>query len=133
MKYCDGSQKCTGIRYFQLLTRVKGVEKLIIERLRKSFDELDRAIQTAKGTLTARASVPVEILDRIDSYEDILIKQRKFAIDLQSYIEKENWFEVTRHIQIINGLSGMIRDDAREILAFLRKVEPMEQRELMLS
>ena len=105
----------------------------MIERLRKSFDELDRAIQTAKRTLYQRSSVPIEVMDRVDNYEEILLKQRSLALDLETHLKNESWIEVSRHIQLINGLSSMIRDDARDILAYLRQVEPMEAREIMLS
>lgn len=109
------------------------MERAMIDRLRKSFDELDQAIFTARRTLERKGSIPEEVLGRIRNYEEILDKQRRLATELDVYIAEQDWDEVTRHIQLINGLSGMIRDDAREILAMLRNVEPTQPRELMLS
>jgi len=91
----------------------------IIDRLFSSFEELESAISSAKKTLSEKESVSPEILDRIDSYDSILAKQRGLARQLCAHITDGNWDEVARHVNLINGLSAMIRDDARAILGAL--------------
>jgi hypothetical protein len=91
----------------------------IVNRLFASFSELEQAIQSARKTLSERPSVPAEVLRRIESYDEILAKQRTLANSLCSHIDDGNWDEVSRHVGLINGLSAMIRDDARAILAAL--------------
>lgn len=91
----------------------------IIDRLYNSFQELEHAIEGAKKTLETRENVPAEIMERLNSYDGILEKQRNLANDLVGHMEKENWKEVTRHVSLINGLSAMIRDDAKAILQSL--------------
>lgn len=91
----------------------------IIERLFSSFSDLEQAIQSAKTTLEKKQSVPKEIIERLSSYDGILAKQRKLALELCDHIDRGNWDEVSRHVGIINGLSAMIRDDARSILSSL--------------
>ena len=109
------------------------VNKLIITRLFESFGELERAISSAKMTLASKEKPPQDLLDRIGSYEQILGQQRKLAETLCACVNREQWGEVDRHIRIINGLSQMIRDDAREVVSGLRPMLSAEERELMLS
>ena len=91
----------------------------IIERLFSSFTDLETAIESAKKTLAQKESVPPEVIERLNSYDGILAKQRKLANELCGFINNGNWDEVSRHVTIINGLSAMIRDDARAILSSL--------------
>lgn len=96
----------------------------IVERLFASFNDLERAIGSAKQTLASKESVPPEILARIKSYDTVLAKQRKLATELCGFMKSGNWEEVSRHVGLINGLSGMIRDDARAILSALQLTPP---------
>lgn len=103
----------------------------IIERLFSSFTELETAINSAKATLAKKESVPEEIIERLNSYDGILAKQRGLAETLCSHIEEGNWDEVNRHVSLINGLSAMIRDDARAILSSLAlNTDPKEDEDL---
>lgn len=91
----------------------------IVARLFASFTDLETAIESAKKTLHSKGSIPEEVLRRIDSYDSILSRQRRLATALCDHISKGNWDEVNRHVSLINGLSAMIRDDARAILSSL--------------
>ncbi len=91
----------------------------IIERLFSSFTELEKAITSARSTLEKRESIPEELVERLRSYDGILLKQRALATKLCDHINKNEWNEVTRHVSLINGLSALIRDDARSILSAL--------------
>jgi hypothetical protein len=88
-----------------------------IQRLFSSFSDLEAAIGSAKTTLTKRAEVPEEVVNRLNSYTAILTKQRNLAESLCKFLQQGNMDEVSRHVGLINGLSQMIRDDARGILA----------------
>lgn len=91
----------------------------IINRLFKSFEELDTAISSAKKTLAAKEHVPEEVVERLNSYDGILEKQKGLAQELCEHIDAGDWDQVARHVGLINGLSAMIRDDARAILSSL--------------
>jgi hypothetical protein len=95
------------------------MEMSIIERLFSSFTDLEKAIHSARSTLEQRESISPQVLERLRSYDDILGKQKKLAETLCGHIKGGNWDEVTRHVGLINGLSAMIRDDARAILTSL--------------
>jgi len=89
----------------------------LIDKLLNSFDELDRCIQLTKDVLSKKRDVPADVLDRVEQYSAIVSKQRGLANMLEGHLADENWEEVGRHVKLINGLSSMIRDDARSILA----------------
>ena len=88
----------------------------IIERLFASFTDLEQAITKARVTLRERPSVPEGVMKRLESYDSILSKQRALAVSLCEAISKKDWDEVSRNVSLINGLSAMIRDDAKAIL-----------------
>ena len=92
------------------------MESNIIERLFASFTEVEQAITKARDTLSTRESVPEGVMKRLESYDTILSKQRSLAVALCESIAKKDWDEVTRNVSLINGLSAMIRDDAKAIL-----------------
>ncbi|MFN8391073.1 MAG: hypothetical protein U0136_12355 [Bdellovibrionota bacterium] len=109
------------------------MNKIIISRLFESFNELERAIVSARQTLEQKSEPPQDLLARITTYEQILDKQRSLATALCGHSSLGNWDEVSRHIKLINGLSSMIRDDAREILAGTKPaVEAEESAERLL-
>jgi len=93
------------------------MESNIIERLFASFSELETAINKARDTFKTRPSIPEAVVKRLESYDSILAKQRSLAVSLCEAISRKNWDEVNRNVTLINGLSAMIRDDARAILA----------------
>lgn len=91
----------------------------IIDRLFASFTDLESAIRSARETLERKSTIPEEVMRRLNSYDEILAKQRTLATTLCECIERGDWDEVSRHVTLINGLSAMIRDDARAILSSL--------------
>ena len=91
----------------------------IINRLFSSFTELEQAIAGARETLAEKESVPDHVIERLASYDGILAKQRQLATKLCDSINAGDWDEVSRQVGLINGLSAMIRDDARAILSSL--------------
>lgn len=91
----------------------------IIERLFISFTELEDSIESAKKTLAAKQEVPAHVFERLSSYDGIISKQRRLATKLAHLMASGEWDEVARHVSLINGLSSLIRDDARSILSSL--------------
>ena len=101
----------------------------IIQKLFQSFTELEDAIVSAKDTLNKRGEIPVEIMNRLNSYDGILLKQRNLAHSLCAHINNGEWDEVSRHVGLINGLSAMIRDDAKAILCLIKPGAPVNAEE----
>lgn len=105
----------------------------LINKLLVSFDELDRCIDMTKSVLATKDGVPLDIVDRVNQYSDIVKKQRTLAFGLKEHISVKNWDEVGRHVKLINGLSGMIRDDAQAILAGALELPANELKAELLS
>lgn len=109
------------------------VNKIVISKLLESFTELEVSIRSAKLALTKRENAPRELLERVENYEQILNKQRKLADEMWRQVSQSNWAEVARYVKLINALSSMIRDDAREVVTGLKPQLSTEEREMMLS
>ena len=88
----------------------------MVEKLKGSFDELERCISVTRDVLLSRGGESESVIGRMDDYERIVSKQRVLADELEDHIASNNWQEVARIVRLINGLSAMIRDDAQAIL-----------------
>jgi hypothetical protein len=89
----------------------------VFDRLFTSIRRLSEAIATArKAAEEMSAEKRSTLLARLDSYQEMLDKQESCAYELYRSASHGRWTEVSRQIKIINALSGMIRDDAREII-----------------
>ena len=104
----------------------------LVDKLLKSFDDLDRCITVTRDVLTTKQGVPEDVVQRVNQYADIVRKQRDLALSLRSHLTTQNWEEVTRHVRLINGLSSMIRDDAQAILSGAIQSSPMVKNEHMV-
>ena len=94
---------------------VEGISKLF-----ESLDKLEANITLTKKTLLKHLPVPADVLDRLDQYFNVLTKQRELAQALQEHSKNKNWFEVERHVRLINGLSFLIKEDAQDLVASVR-------------
>lgn len=92
----------------------------VVDRLLNSFSVLESAINGAKLNLASREHVPAAILQRIESYTDLLSKQKQIAHELSDAVDNADWSDVAHKIKLINGLLDLIRQDAREIVRGLR-------------
>ena len=101
--------------------------EVLVGKLMESFDDLDKCISMTKEVLSTKPNIHQEVVNRIEQYSGIVVKQRSLAEELRKYIAEENWDEVTRHVKIINGLSSMIRDDAQSILSGAYRVSDKEK------
>lgn len=101
----------------------------IVSRLLQSFSDLEKAIEGAKSNLKENIKIPDSVLERLESYSDILDRQRELARILEAHVTAGNLSEVSRHITLINGLSGMIIDDARGLLSGLSGQDEISDKE----
>lgn len=95
------------------------MEALVLERLLESLGELEESIQAAQRALVGRVGADPELEQRLRQYESMLLQQRQLAFELSALMEKGSWESVARSVRIINGISTMLRDDARAVVASL--------------
>lgn len=93
--------------------------KDILQKLFASFSELEKAISSARNSLSNRESVPNQIFERLNTYDSILEQQREMAFDLCRQLDLGRTDHIKSTVAKINGLSQLIRDDARETLSLL--------------
>lgn len=105
----------------------------MIKRLFDSLGELEGAITTARTIIERKVNPPEDVLHRIDTYQEILNKQRGLASSLCGHAVVGNWQEVERHIKLINAYSTLIRDDAKDVLSILRPTSGVEEQAMLLS
>ena len=96
-----------------------------LNKLFASLDDLDNAINNAKKILVAKDSSK-RLLDRMDTYSEILSKQRALANTLSEKIKTNEVESISRIVSIISGLSFMLRDDTKEILSSKRFSQALE-------
>ena len=75
-----------------------------LNKLFASLDDLDNAINNAKKILVAKDSSK-SLLDRMDTYSEILSKQRALANTLSEKIKTNEVESISRIVSIISGLS----------------------------
>lgn len=93
-----------------------------VEQLFVSIEALRAAVVKARENLSLVAEDMVDkesILNHFRDYEEILNKQENFAHELIAELKKNNLEGVHRYCRLINGMSVMIRDDAKDIAKFL--------------
>lgn len=86
--------------------------ELLVEKLIAYIDALDSRISVYKEVLPG---IPVHVVQRLEQYGRIVSKQRMLAWELKRHINDQNWAEVCRHVQLIKGLSTMVREDAQSL------------------
>ena len=90
-----------------------------INLLLNSLNELEKVIWNARITVNRKNYPTKGIIERLDSYDSVLVKQKKLAVELVKFIDEQNWEETNRHISLINGLSVLVRDDAKALLEII--------------
>ena len=94
------------------------MEVLVLDRLLESLNELENSIAAAQRAVLKGGARP-EIEARLRQYEAMLLRQRQLAVSLDELISQNEWEAVNRSVRLINGISSMLRDDAREVVATL--------------
>ena len=88
-----------------------------------SLAMLEEAVAVARMKFTAHPLVPQSIFERLNSYEEMLNKQRALAYELVDHLATGKKAEVSRCMGVINALSSFIGEDAKSIVAALGQLE----------
>lgn len=101
-----------------------------IEQLFSSMNGLGAAIKSAREKLALRSGIVPGIVERLDSYDSILDKQRDLAVQLCRHLNSGDVAEVERLVALINGLSRFVSEDVRDVLSGLKLKTPESSEEL---
>jgi len=88
----------------------------IIARLSKSIDELEHSIIQATEALSLKFGENHSTTIRLNEYNKAIQNQRKQIEKLTEAIQNNNFEEISRGVSIINGLSHMIKEDAKGLV-----------------
>lgn len=102
----------------------------LVNKLKVEFATLRSVIANAKGTLAAKPNCPPDVLDRLNSYTEMVGKQEAMIPELEQAIKQGNAEGTALFVQKINGLSNFIREDARDILAGKRFAKDFNEEEI---
>jgi len=92
----------------------------IIEKLFSSLTQLEEAIIQTKESVSLLSAGRPEILQRLACYEEVLKKQKTLAVNLQQHVDRQDWEQVTRFVELIRGSSLLIQLDTQSIIAGLQ-------------
>lgn len=98
------------------MTNENNSDTKTLTALMSSLGELEKVIWNARIVLTKNGGTSSNLIGRLDSYDGVLEKQKILVKNLAEHIDSCNWEEITRHISLINGLSVLVRDDAKALL-----------------
>lgn len=96
----------------------------ILDRLTKSIDELESAIE--KAGEAAREHGRDGLQGRLDSYREACCHQRELVQELKGFIQRDELDSIFPIVEKINGISALVRDDAKSVL----NGNPIDERDL---
>lgn len=92
----------------------------LISKIVNALNDLETAIASAKSSVKAVDTDDSMLQARIESYEEILRRQRSLVHDLSVAMNNQDWNEVTRLGELVRGSSLLIKVDAGFILNWLK-------------
>jgi hypothetical protein len=95
----------------------------VLKRLSQAISQLEDAVFAAKDTIENKPEYPLAAIERLDHYLAIVAQQRSTLLTISDLIDAGKMEELTIEVQKVNGMSEMIRDDARELLGVLANPE----------
>ena len=101
-------------------------KKLIIERFLETIVNLEASVDAAHRKISGSKNHN-NYLIRIKSWRNIVDTEKSYISDLIRALNKEDYIEVLRIINLIVGLSRFVKDDAQAILLEIQTgvVEPI--------
>jgi hypothetical protein len=91
----------------------------VLDRLTQAVFQLENAIISAKEVIQSKLNYPPEAIERLDHYMTIVDQQRQEFPIIAKLISEGNHDELSIKVSRVNALSGMIKDDAHELLRIL--------------
>lgn len=89
-------------------------------KINHALEALDKAIAGASMAVRHIALRDETLSHRMESYKEVVRRQRVLVTDLERASEQRNWKEVSRLTDLVRTASLMIKMDAGHILESLR-------------
>ena len=101
----------------------------LIAKIVNALNELESAIRSAKDSVKGVDTDDAMLMTRIESYEEILRRQRELVHELSVAMHNQDWPEVSRLGELVRGSSLLIKVDAGFILNWLKNPEQVSEQD----
>jgi len=101
----------------------------VVSKIVSALNELEQAIHSARSSVKDVDTDDAMLQARIDSYQEILRRQRELVHDLSVAMDKKDWTEVVRLGELVRGSSLLIKVDAGFILNWLKNPQAIRDTE----
>jgi len=105
---------------FGLSLRKTPMNAELTTRLTNALDTLDRAIASAAASVRPIALRDQALSHRMESYREVVRRQRILVENLERATDRQDWNEVRRLSDLVRKASLMIKMDAGHILESLQ-------------
>jgi hypothetical protein len=96
-------------------------------KINQALDALDRAIAGALAAVRPIALDDRALSHRMESYKEVVRRQRVLVAHVEQASKRRDWQEVTRLTDLVRTSSMMIKLDAGHILESLRALRQTDQ------
>jgi len=86
----------------------------------EALSNLEKAVEAAARSMRAAKVQDRAVLNRISSYKEIIRRQHSLLADLKRASAREDWKEVSRITNLVQGASLMIKVDAGFLISNIR-------------
>jgi len=94
-------------------------------KLKESIAYLEESIHSALSAMKGRGAKG-DTLNRIGEYFKLVDSQKKYIQELEHKILNNDLSDLSRLVALINGISSMIKDDAKSLLEELTTLNKKE-------
>jgi hypothetical protein len=99
------------------------MEQTVLDKLKESIDSLDQSVSSALLALEKKQADPKKI-SRVHEYKTLIVTQKQYVTELETKILANDLSELDRLVSIINGISALIRDDAKCLAEEISGIKP---------
>ena len=99
----------------------------VAEKITKALDVLDAAISAAAVAVSAAPARDEMLVKRMESYREVVRRQRVLALDLSRAKQSGDLREVSRLANLLQASSAMIKLDLSNIAESLGTLKAMQQ------
>ena len=102
-----------------------------MSKLEQSIQHLEISVTAAREKIAQKYGVKHPTVVRLDGYFPSILGQKKYVQELSKALENQNEDEVSRLVSIINSISLMIKEDARDIFLEMQGIACKTDKDLL--
>lgn len=108
-------------------------QELALEKLFTSIHELEKSVVKVQTTFENRDDIPAQVFSRLDSYKEIVEKQKGLWFELEAIFSGDDKAHTAQIVIKINALSTLLLEDIRSVIASLDGKAASAEEESLLN